>query len=170
GNTDAQERWSCQLIWEVARHTIGEELVVYPLMEKHLGAEGKKLAVEDRAIIRYRYVPFRSSLLLPLPLLPSPLTLVARKGIDVHICTVHQRPALQAQKTNHCHPQARRHPQRRHGPPNAPSPTLTTHLSWVLWQMTPQSTPLRPLWSVLVHVLWHCLKTMANGIYYAQLV
>ncbi|KAF9556871.1 hypothetical protein CPC08DRAFT_764939 [Agrocybe pediades] len=48
GNIDAQERWARQLIWEVARHAIGEELVVYPLMEKHLGAEGKRLADEDR--------------------------------------------------------------------------------------------------------------------------
>lgn len=49
GNADAQDRWARQLIWEVARHAVGEELVVYPLMEKHLGAEGKKLADEDRA-------------------------------------------------------------------------------------------------------------------------
>ncbi|KAF8154446.1 hypothetical protein B0H34DRAFT_716517 [Crassisporium funariophilum] len=53
GDADAQERWSRQLIWEVARHAIGEELVVYPLMEKHLGAEGKKLADEDRADHQY---------------------------------------------------------------------------------------------------------------------
>lgn len=49
GDADAQDRWARQLTWEVARHAVGEELVVYPLMEKHLGAEGKKLADEDRA-------------------------------------------------------------------------------------------------------------------------
>ncbi|KDR79376.1 hypothetical protein GALMADRAFT_63570 [Galerina marginata CBS 339.88] len=49
GNTDAQLRWSNQLAWEVARHAVGEELVVYPLMEKHLGAKGKELADHDRA-------------------------------------------------------------------------------------------------------------------------
>lgn len=49
GDADAQDRWSRQLIWEVARHAVGEELVVYPLMEKHLGAQGQKLANEDRA-------------------------------------------------------------------------------------------------------------------------
>ena len=49
GDADAQGRWARQLIWEVARHAIGEELVVYPLMEKHLGIQGKQLADEDRA-------------------------------------------------------------------------------------------------------------------------
>ncbi|KAF9523615.1 HHE domain-containing protein [Crepidotus variabilis] len=49
GDHDAQQRWSNQLAWEVARHSVGEELVVYPLLEKHLGADGKKMADEDRA-------------------------------------------------------------------------------------------------------------------------
>ncbi|THH04829.1 hypothetical protein EW145_g5232 [Phellinidium pouzarii] len=49
GNRDAQERWARLLIWEIARHAVGEELVVYPLMEEHLGEEGKKLADDDRA-------------------------------------------------------------------------------------------------------------------------
>jgi len=44
----AQERWSHQLRWEIARHAVGEEIVVYPLMEKHLGEKGKKLADHDR--------------------------------------------------------------------------------------------------------------------------
>lgn len=48
GDKDVQERWARQLIWEVARHAVGEELVVYPLMEKHLGAKGKELADQDR--------------------------------------------------------------------------------------------------------------------------
>jgi len=49
GDTDAQDRWARQLIWEVARHAVGEELVIYPLMERHLGAQGQRLADEDRA-------------------------------------------------------------------------------------------------------------------------
>ncbi|KAH8919893.1 hypothetical protein BT69DRAFT_1223552 [Atractiella rhizophila] len=48
-STDHKTRWANQLCWEVARHAVGEEIVVYPLMEKHLGAEGKKFAAEDRA-------------------------------------------------------------------------------------------------------------------------
>ncbi|KAF9559166.1 hypothetical protein CPC08DRAFT_709063 [Agrocybe pediades] len=48
GNADAQDRWAHQLQWEIARHSIGEELVVYPLFEKHLGEEGKRMAEEDR--------------------------------------------------------------------------------------------------------------------------
>ncbi|KDQ57125.1 hypothetical protein JAAARDRAFT_131016 [Jaapia argillacea MUCL 33604] len=48
GDTDAQARWARQLTWEVARHAVGEEIVVYPLMEKHLGEQGRKLADHDR--------------------------------------------------------------------------------------------------------------------------
>jgi hypothetical protein len=44
----AQERWANLFTWEVARHSVGEEIVVYPLMEKYLGAEGYKLAEGDR--------------------------------------------------------------------------------------------------------------------------
>jgi hypothetical protein len=48
-DVDRQTRWGHQLRWEVARHAVGEELVVYPLMEKHMGQKGKELADEDRA-------------------------------------------------------------------------------------------------------------------------
>ncbi|KAF8191292.1 HHE domain-containing protein [Pholiota molesta] len=48
GNPEAQARWARQLTWEVARHAVGEELVVYPLMEKHLGLKGRELADNDR--------------------------------------------------------------------------------------------------------------------------
>jgi len=47
-DADTQTRWQNQFTWELARHSIGEELVLYPAMEKHLGAEGKKLADKDR--------------------------------------------------------------------------------------------------------------------------
>ncbi|KAJ3533598.1 hypothetical protein NM688_g7261 [Phlebia brevispora] len=49
GDVEAQTRWVNQLRWEVARHAVGEEIVVYPLMEKHLGEKGKQLADHDRA-------------------------------------------------------------------------------------------------------------------------
>ncbi|TFK50125.1 hypothetical protein OE88DRAFT_1661677 [Heliocybe sulcata] len=49
GDADAQARWARQLTWEVARHAVGEEIVVYPLMEKHLGQKGVELADHDRA-------------------------------------------------------------------------------------------------------------------------
>ncbi|KAF8810564.1 hypothetical protein BYT27DRAFT_7091551 [Phlegmacium glaucopus] len=52
-DAEAQGRWARQLTWEVARHAVGEEIVVYPLMEKHLGEEGKKLADEDRKDHQY---------------------------------------------------------------------------------------------------------------------
>ncbi|KAK6355604.1 hypothetical protein TWF696_004703 [Orbilia brochopaga] len=35
-------------VWELARHSIGEELVVYPLFEKLLGDKGKEMADKDR--------------------------------------------------------------------------------------------------------------------------
>lgn len=49
GDVGACERWANQLRWEIARHAVGEEIVVYPLMEKHLGDKGKQLADHDRA-------------------------------------------------------------------------------------------------------------------------
>ncbi|KAF9235486.1 hypothetical protein BU15DRAFT_51361 [Melanogaster broomeanus] len=48
GNIDAQRRWANQLTWEIARHAVGEEIIVYPLMEKYLGQTGKELADQDR--------------------------------------------------------------------------------------------------------------------------
>lgn len=48
GDSAAQTRWANQLAWEIARHAVGEEIVVYPLMEKHLGSEGLALADHDR--------------------------------------------------------------------------------------------------------------------------
>lgn len=47
-NNDEAERWCRQFMWEIARHAVGEEIVVYPLMEKHLGQKGKELADHDR--------------------------------------------------------------------------------------------------------------------------
>jgi len=48
GDLDAQKRWTRQLVWEIARHAVAEEIVVYPLMEKYLGEKGKELADRDR--------------------------------------------------------------------------------------------------------------------------
>ena len=45
---DHQVRYGNQFIWELARHSIAEELVVYPAMEKYMGADGKKKADHDR--------------------------------------------------------------------------------------------------------------------------
>ena len=41
-------RWQNQFTWELARHSIGEELVVYPAFEKYLGAKGQDMADKDR--------------------------------------------------------------------------------------------------------------------------
>jgi hemerythrin superfamily protein len=45
---DHQQRFGNQFVWELARHSIGEELIVYPAMEKYMGDKGKQLADEDR--------------------------------------------------------------------------------------------------------------------------
>ncbi|KAK5053682.1 hypothetical protein LTR84_001643 [Exophiala bonariae] len=45
---DSKIRWQNQFTWELARHSIGEELVVYPAMEKHMGEAGGHLAQRDR--------------------------------------------------------------------------------------------------------------------------
>lgn len=49
GTTDLDEkrRWQNQFTWYLARHAIGEELVVYPALEKVL-ADGKRVADRDR--------------------------------------------------------------------------------------------------------------------------
>jgi len=41
-------RWRNQFTWELARHLISEELVVYPAFEKHL-SDGKTRAEHDRS-------------------------------------------------------------------------------------------------------------------------
>lgn len=46
---DTKTRWQNQFTWELARHSIGEELVVYPAFAKHLGAKGQEMADRDRA-------------------------------------------------------------------------------------------------------------------------
>ncbi|KAJ5129625.1 uncharacterized protein N7515_005664 [Penicillium bovifimosum] len=42
-----RKKWQNQFTWEVARHSIGEELVVYPAFEKYL-ATGAQIANKDR--------------------------------------------------------------------------------------------------------------------------
>ena len=45
---DTKVRWQNQFVWELARHSIAEELVVYPAMEKFV-QNGKQMADNDRA-------------------------------------------------------------------------------------------------------------------------
>lgn len=47
GDLDAQTRWANQFRWELARHSLGEEIVVYPQFEKYL-PDGKQMADSDR--------------------------------------------------------------------------------------------------------------------------
>lgn len=49
GNHDLQQRFGNQFTWELARHSIGEELIVYPAFEKYLGDKGQQMAEEDRS-------------------------------------------------------------------------------------------------------------------------
>jgi hemerythrin superfamily protein len=48
GNHDHQQRFGNQFTWELARHSIAEELVVYPAFEKYLGDKGRRIAEDDR--------------------------------------------------------------------------------------------------------------------------
>ncbi|KFY45323.1 hypothetical protein V495_03040 [Pseudogymnoascus sp. VKM F-4514 (FW-929)] len=48
-NNDEATRWQNQFTWELARHSIGEELVVYPAFAKVLGELGQQMADKDRA-------------------------------------------------------------------------------------------------------------------------
>jgi len=45
---DGKTRYQNQFVWELARHSVGEELVVYPALEKYV-PNGKALTVKDRA-------------------------------------------------------------------------------------------------------------------------
>lgn len=45
---DDQDKWGNQFRWELARHSVAEELVVYPAFEQYLGEEGKRMADSDR--------------------------------------------------------------------------------------------------------------------------
>lgn len=47
-NKDEQTQYQNMFTWELARHSIGEELVVYPAFEKHL-KDGVALADKDRS-------------------------------------------------------------------------------------------------------------------------
>jgi len=45
---DHQQRYGNQFTWELARHSIAEELIVYPAFEKYITSEGKAMAEKDR--------------------------------------------------------------------------------------------------------------------------
>jgi len=45
---ETKGKWQNQFTWALARHSIAEELVVYPAMEKYLGDKGKEMAERDR--------------------------------------------------------------------------------------------------------------------------
>jgi Hemerythrin HHE cation binding domain len=47
-DTNEKIKWQNQFTWELVRHSIAEELLVYPAMEKHI-SDGKRLADKDRA-------------------------------------------------------------------------------------------------------------------------
>jgi hemerythrin-like domain-containing protein len=46
-DNDAKVRWQNQFTWELARHSIAEEIVVYPALEKYV-QDGKRMADNDR--------------------------------------------------------------------------------------------------------------------------
>ena len=46
---DVQTRYGNQFIWALARHSVAEELLVYPAMQKYLGEAGAAHADRDRA-------------------------------------------------------------------------------------------------------------------------
>ncbi|KAF6515696.1 hypothetical protein HZS61_004437 [Fusarium oxysporum f. sp. conglutinans] len=45
---DHKQRFGNQFVWELARHSIGEELVVYPAFEKYMGPKGQEMADSDQ--------------------------------------------------------------------------------------------------------------------------
>ncbi len=57
-DNDDKTRWQNQFVWELARHSIGEELVVYPAMEKSMGDKGTEMAEKDRQEHQVVCLPF----------------------------------------------------------------------------------------------------------------
>jgi hypothetical protein len=63
-SNDTRERYGNQFTWELARHAVGEELVLYPAVERYVDG-GKELADrerEDTQKVRFdagSFVPFR---------------------------------------------------------------------------------------------------------------
>lgn len=57
--SDEKTQWQNQFTWKLARHAMGEDLVVYPLVEKSV-ADGKTRAEQERYITNLvrLYVPF----------------------------------------------------------------------------------------------------------------
>ncbi|KAI1452050.1 hypothetical protein F4805DRAFT_448915 [Annulohypoxylon moriforme] len=47
-SADERTRYQNTFVWELARHSIGKEIVVYPAMEKHLN-DGRDMAWKDRS-------------------------------------------------------------------------------------------------------------------------
>lgn len=47
-DVDHATRYGNQFTWELARHSVAEELLVYPAMEKYMGEKGKEHAESDR--------------------------------------------------------------------------------------------------------------------------
>lgn len=47
-DVDHQTRYGNQFTWELARHSVAEELLVYPAMERYMGSEGHEHAEKDR--------------------------------------------------------------------------------------------------------------------------
>jgi hypothetical protein len=45
---DHQQRFGNQFTWELARHSVAEELIVYPAFERHMGSKGHEMAEDDR--------------------------------------------------------------------------------------------------------------------------
>ncbi|GAB1320979.1 hypothetical protein MFIFM68171_11189 [Madurella fahalii] len=45
---DRRQRYGNQFTWELARHSVGEELVLYPAFERHMGSVGHQIAETDR--------------------------------------------------------------------------------------------------------------------------
>ncbi|KAI1908746.1 hypothetical protein LOZ61_005376 [Ophidiomyces ophidiicola] len=46
-DNETKERWGNQFVWELARYTVAEELIVYPALESHMD-HGKIIADKDR--------------------------------------------------------------------------------------------------------------------------
>ena len=56
-----QTEYQNQFVWELARHSVAEEIVVYPAMEKHI-SNGKEMADRDRQEHQAVSTPYRQQM------------------------------------------------------------------------------------------------------------
>jgi iron-sulfur cluster repair protein YtfE (RIC family) len=101
---DHQQRFGNQFTWELARHSVGEELIVYPAMERYLGDKGRNMAEDDRAahhIVKEQLKQFQSKSATDADFVPQLKELWANLAKHIAEEEGHDLPALEGALAEH---------------------------------------------------------------------